>query len=128
MLVRKCLLDEVNRGVDVFHGAVPQTVGEVVVLLLHDVFPRLTQQLDGPMQPAAVIQFGIHAGMVVQILAVVDCCLLDLLDGIVDCSNGGLLVPLDFRFRRPFEVGARVTSIRQRMQESWVLPRLVSAR
>jgi len=72
-----CFVDLMDRPVYVSKRTLLQTLGKPIIFFVGNVLMSLLQELAGAVQPARVIQPGIHRRVVVQILAIVDGSLLD---------------------------------------------------
>jgi len=110
-------LDEVLGVADVSVRAVAESVDPArrAVLFAGDIGARLLEELERALQPIPPGR-AIDRLVIVQILAVIDRGLLDLVDRGVDLADRALLVPLDDHVRGPGEERARGAQIGQRVQ------------
>jgi hypothetical protein len=93
-------------AVDVFDGAVAQSIGKGVVLTAGDVRSCFAQEVDRFVDTAAVIAMFVDPRVFAEILAIIDGCALDLVDGGVDATHGfdfvdGLLPVSRAVFKQP---------------------------
>src|SRR5208282_2599588 len=78
----------IQRAVDMADRAVPQAVGIGVVFFSRDIRARLPQILQGLVNAAGTIRTLISRRVKVQVLAIVDRRLLDVVDARVDLPYG----------------------------------------
>jgi hypothetical protein len=114
-------LDMMMSLVDVLHGTLLEALSEAVIFFAGDVVVGFVNQLNGAMETAGPIHLGIHGGMVVEILAVVDGCLLDFADSLVDFVNGLLFLLPELAMVGALEMGAGMTEIGQGVKISRML-------
>ena len=98
VLVVGSLLDQVFdnavRFVDMFQGAMPQSMGKLVTFFFRDVVMRLVKQFERPVVAASVSEMRIDRRMVIQILTIVNRRVLDLGDGFVDLGDGVIFLSI----------------------------------
>ena len=74
--------------VDMFQGAMLETLSKCVVLFLGNVAMGFVDQFEGAVKTAGPIHVRVDRRMIIKVLAVVDGSLLDLIDGVIDIVNG----------------------------------------
>jgi len=107
--------------IDVFQGALLETLSEAIVLFVGDVVVRLVEQFGGAAETAAPLEVSVDRRVIVQILAVFDGGLLNLGDGVIDFVDGFLFLFTQFPAVGALQVGSGGTQIRQGMQISRVI-------
>ena len=103
------------RFIDMHKRPLLQALGKTVVLVLRDIAVRLVYQFEGPPQTAGPVHVRIDRRMIVQVLAVIDCGLLDFIDGVVDFVNGFLFLLAELPTRgTPLQLCPRISKIGKR--------------
>ena len=117
------LVDEVNSFLDmamcffdVFEGPRLQTLSVGVVLFLGYVTAGAIEKFDCAVQTPAPLHVVVHRRMVVEVLAVVDGSLLNLVDRSVDFVNGFAFLLAEFAAVGALQMSARYAQIRKRVQ------------
>ena len=122
------LLDEMNglfdvlmSLVNVFEGALLQSLREGVVFFLGNIAVCLVDQFQRAVKPAGPIHAGVNRRMIVQVLAVVDAGLFDFVDRFIDFMDGFLLLFLQLPAVRALQVRSGVTQVGQGVKVSRML-------
>ncbi len=120
--------DVLVRFVDVLESALLEALGEGVVFFLGDIVVGLVDEFECAVETSAPIEARVNRRMIVQILAVVDGCLLDFVDGFIDFVNGFLFLFTQFAAIGTLEMGASVSEIGQSVKIRRVLFRRLRLR
>jgi hypothetical protein len=105
------------RFVDMFQGAMTQSMGKSVVFSFCNVTMRLVEQLERSVIAACAAKVGIDRRMIIQILPVVNGGVLDFTDRFVDLGNGVFFLsvhPSGVSF--VFQMSAGVAQVGKRVQ------------
>jgi hypothetical protein len=111
------VFDDVVGFVDVLESAVAQAAHGRIILLPGDIIVSFIQQFQRAVVAAGAIHSRIYRGMIVQVLAVVNCGALDFIDGPVNFFNGVLFLFFHVMGgRQVFQVSAGMAQVGKRMQ------------
>jgi hypothetical protein len=90
-----CSFSFVNRSIDMTDGPIAQPAGGSIVFLTCNVSVNLVQQVRRAMQPRTTVTRSVDRRVIVEALAVVYGCKLDIVDRSVDLADGHSLVSVD---------------------------------
>jgi hypothetical protein len=111
------MIDDAMGFVDVVQRSVAKTAHGRVIFFPGNVIVSFIQKFHGAVKAAGAVHSGIDWGMIVQVLAVVNRCPLDFVDGFVDLVDGVLFFLVHVMGgRQVFEVGAGVAQVGKRVQ------------
>jgi hypothetical protein len=97
--------------VDVFEGALLETLCEAVVFFLRDVAVSFVEQFDGAAQAARPVHASVNRRVIVDIFSVVDGGFLDFGDGVVDFVDGLLFLLAQFPAVGALQMSASLAQI-----------------
>jgi hypothetical protein len=120
------MIDDAVGFVDVMQGAIPKPTDARVIFFACNVIVRFIQQFHGAAEAAGAVHAGIDRWMIVQILAIVNRGVLDLLNGAVNFRDGVFFFFIHVMSGGwVFQMSACVTEIGECVQVSGMSSRFV---
>jgi len=120
------VLDNAVRAVDVFQGAMTQSVSKPVVLFFREVTMCLVEQFERSVITACVSKVRIDWRMIVQILPVINRGALNFADGLVDLGDGVFFLAVHMTgVGLMLQMSTRMAQVSQRVQVSRMSSRIV---
>ena len=113
---RNRFLHVMVRLVDVTQRALLQALRKLVVFFPRDILMRPVQKFQCAVKPSRPIRPCVHRRVIVQVFSIIDGCLLDLLNGIIDFMDGIFFFVAQVAPIGPLQVSPRLTQIAQRVQ------------
>jgi hypothetical protein len=113
------VIDDAVGFVDVVDGAIAQTADGRIIFFAGNIVVRLVEQFESAVKAASAVHVGVDRRMVFQVLAVINCGMLDFADGLIDFFDGVLFFTVHvFGGGELAEVSTRVAQVGERMQVS----------
>jgi hypothetical protein len=111
------VIDDAVGLVDVVDRAIAQTPDGRIIFFTGNIVVRFVEQFKGAVKAAAAVHVGVDWRVVIEVLAVVNCGVLDFADGLVDLFDGVLFFAVHVLGRRELaEVSARVAQVGEGVQ------------
>jgi hypothetical protein len=107
--------------INVPNHAISQATRFGIIFFLFDVVMSMVQKFAGIMQTSDPGFVRINGRVLFDVLAVIECGALDLVNGVVNFSNGGALFSVQSATVGPLQMRTRITQIGKRAQVGWML-------
>lgn len=100
-------------------GTLLEALGKAIIFFMGDVLMGFLEQFFGAVKAAGVVQARVHRRVIIQVLAIVNRCLFDFANGVIDRVNGFFFLMAQFAVApTDFQVGASRAQIGKSMKVS----------